>query len=358
MKMTPRKPGSYDIGSRSDKQRGNAAGSADRRRGSDHGGPGASLRRKARVRAEYAVGGDRAGRAAVGGPLVGTPVETLSTEDDGDEDFVEIILIRRPDCVAEEGASFLLEDEDGTQATFIDNRNRIDADDDLGDPVNVQVRETGVGFRVKSDRPGNDIVPINERGSDRELDTGGLKIATSTGIVCEQEEEPEEEEPGNGEGQDEESGSVLSGAENGNCSGATVVETLSGTGDQQSARFGVAGSSFRVTSEVEVTERPILYSVTVNDENGDFVTSISQEREGTNSSFVNAGAGEYFLDIISLGVDYDITVEDCREEGIMNSPGGNLPKTGGVPLSILAGCAALLLVGVSLVRVATVGRGR
>src|SRR5215218_7376793 len=104
------------------------------------------------------------------GPLAGTEVETLSTAPDPE---VETITISRTDCTFEQRASFVLQDDDGTQADFIDN-------------VNVKIRVVDGGLEVVSNDPGRDgdIVPLNERGGDKVLDTGGLVIVTSTGIGC------------------------------------------------------------------------------------------------------------------------------------------------------------------------------
>src|SRR5829696_535345 len=104
------------------------------------------------------------------GPLAGTEVETLGTAPDP---VVETIRIPRTDCTFEQRASFVLQDDDGTQADFIDN-------------VNVKIKVVDGGLEVVSNDPGRDgdIVPLNERGGDKVLDTGGLVIVTSTGIAC------------------------------------------------------------------------------------------------------------------------------------------------------------------------------
>jgi hypothetical protein len=104
------------------------------------------------------------------GPLAGTEVETRST---GQDLEVETIIIPRTDCTFEQGASFVLQDDDGTQADFIDN-------------VNVKIKLINGRLEAVSNNPGghNDIKPLNERGGDRVLDTGGLVIVTSTGIGC------------------------------------------------------------------------------------------------------------------------------------------------------------------------------
>ena len=117
------------------------------------------------------------------GPLAGTEVETLST---GPDAQVETIIIPRADCTFEQGASFVLQDDDGTQADFIDNVN-----------VRIKLREFDGGLKVVSNRDGRDadIVPLNERGGDKVLDSGGLVIVTSTGIGCEASASPPSDPP-------------------------------------------------------------------------------------------------------------------------------------------------------------------
>src|SRR5919112_4207732 len=115
------------------------------------------------------------------GPLAGTVVETRST---GQDPEVEIIIIPRTDCTFEQRASFVLQDDDGTQADFIDN-------------VNVKIKVVDGGLEVVSNDPGRDgdIVPLNERGGDKVLDTGGLVIVTSTGIGCAANNSPPSSSP-------------------------------------------------------------------------------------------------------------------------------------------------------------------
>ena len=106
------------------------------------------------------------------GPLAGTEVEVLDADQDQQ---VEVVTIPRTDCTFEEGASFVLQDEDGTQADFIDG-------------VNIVMSEVDGGLEAVSNdaAQGANIVPLNERGgSDDDLGTAGLVIVTSTDISCE-----------------------------------------------------------------------------------------------------------------------------------------------------------------------------
>src|SRR5215208_4527348 len=80
----------------------------------------------------------------------------------------------------------------------------------------------------------------------------------------------------------------------------------------QSPVFNISGESFRVTTTLETNSpRLLVFGVTVNRQGGRFVTSISRESPGTDSSIVNAGPGRFFLEISSLFTKYLVTVEDC-----------------------------------------------
>jgi hypothetical protein len=120
--------------------------------------------------------GDQAAQAQAAseqpGPLAGTEVEALDADQD---QRVEVVTIPRTDCTFEEGASFVLQDGDGTQADFIDG-------------VNIVMSEVDGGLEAVSQDAdqGANIVPLNERGgSDDDLGTTGLVIVTSTDISCE-----------------------------------------------------------------------------------------------------------------------------------------------------------------------------
>jgi LPXTG-motif cell wall-anchored protein len=112
------------------------------------------------------------------GPLAGTTVDTISTDEDGK---VEKIKILRPDCTAKEGASLVVEDDDGTQGDLIDDDN-------------VRITEIPNGLKVTSNRahPDADIKALKVRGGDKVLDNGGLTIVTSTDIEFKGDNPPPE----------------------------------------------------------------------------------------------------------------------------------------------------------------------
>jgi LPXTG-motif cell wall-anchored protein len=110
--------------------------------------------------------------------LAGTTVDTISTDEDGK---VEKIKILRPDCTAKEGASLVVEDDDGTQGDLIDDDN-------------VRITEIPNGLKVTSNRahPDADIKALKVRGGDKVLDNGGLTIVTSTDIEFKGDNPPPE----------------------------------------------------------------------------------------------------------------------------------------------------------------------
>jgi len=110
-----------------------------------------------------------------------------------------------------------------------------------------------------------------------------------------------------------------------------VVNTTSGNGNKQSPVFDVRGTSFRVTTELEATSDPglLFFSIDVNKEGGDNVTTIDRESPGTDTSIVNEGPGSFFLDILAANVKYTITVEDCTGSS-GGGGGGTPPPTDGV----------------------------
>lgn len=165
----------------------------------------------------------------------------------------------------------------------------------------------------------------------------------------------------------------------GDCPGAEEVNTTTGNGNKQSPVFNITGTSFRLTVESTATsEDPQVAGVTIfvypEGETVSYVTSFSVEEGRDDSSIVNAGPGEFYLDILAANADYTITVEDCtgtngeetnqiittqeqtRGKGpIINIPKKPLPPTGGWPVYgtvagfVLAG-AGLLGLGIAINR--------
>jgi hypothetical protein len=125
---------------------------------------------------------------------------------------------------------------------------------------------------------------------------------------------------------------VIPGPSN-ECPGAEVVNTTTGTGNQQSPPFGIEGDSFQITITVVPTSSdPDLAGVTasiINAENNQDVTSINKEASGTESSIVNAGPGRFYLDLNTANADYAVVVEDCVDSDDDDGAGGGSGSGGG-----------------------------
>jgi hypothetical protein len=179
---------------------------------------------------------------------------------------------------------------------------------------------------------------------------------------------------------------------NEDCADPQEVETVTGSGDEQSPVFDITGRSFRLTATVEPTVGSTVGStaettaettlestlgaasfadvsifVYPEGEDVDFVTSFDVEGGGTETSIVNAGPGSFYLDILAANADYEVLIEDCTGDGgdrtgrggetIMTRtiPRKPLPPTGGavvyaiVGVSVLTG-AGLLAAGIAAQR--------
>lgn len=114
-----------------------------------------------------------------------------------------------------------------------------------------------------------------------------------------------------------------SGAQSGgDCPGAQEIDSFTGNGNQSTAPFQTSSNPFRVSYETTSEDPSGFLSISVTAQGGDFsVENASQEGTGTGQTFVNEPAGSYFLEIVAVGVDYTITVENCTGGGNNNGNG-------------------------------------
>jgi hypothetical protein len=327
-------------------------------------------------------------------PLTGTPAQ--GSNPDSPSSPPDVVTITAPGCTVSEGASITLEDGDGTHALFVDGQQGIEITSTI-DQITI------VG-------PNNDYIWNHAvSSSDPGFDAAELVVVTTTNVACDGASPPPNQPPtttaptgaspsapssapvsapasdpasvpadtppsdsGSAPDSASASESILQGQNapgpDSECPGARVVNTIRGNGDKQSPVFNISGESFRVTTTLETNSpRLLVFGVTVNRQGGRFVTSISRESPGTDSSIVNAGPGRFFLDISSLFTKYLVTVEDCAgvppiephgPPGPIADPEGvvprthvqQMPRTGGPPYLALG---ALMLLGVALIA----GRG-
>lgn len=278
---------------------------------------------------------------------------------------MDLIVIPREDCTAKQGASFVLQDDDGTQADFIDN----DTDDTDGNPENVQIRNTRDGLRVTgTGEPAGNITPLLERGGDGTLDTGGLTIVTSTDIRCEDDNTPA---PNPDPDPDP---NPVPGA-----GGCTTLATLSGSDQQTSDSFSEPEGSgqFRVAYETQDADGSLKIFVTTATESNTTVLSETVEGAGSDiitGEFLDTEAGyilsatptdqQYRIVLQAVGGDDErvepvaVDTDDDDKPDVMANTipeDDELPDTGGPSLGVGVGLAlvasgAFLIGGASLMR--------
>lgn len=242
--------------------------------------------------------GQASGRDRESGPLAGASVTTRDRDGDGS---VDLFLIRREDCTARQGASLVLEDDDGTQGDFVDNRN-------------VQIRNVRGGLRAVSNPPGGNIEALAVRGGDGTLDSGGLTVVTSTGITCEDDDDG----GGSGGGASDNQYGDDDGGDGGN-----------GGGDVTGSGGDLDCDDFDSRSEAQE----------VLDEDSDDPNNLDADGDGTAcESFGYGDADDSDAD--------DGDVDDPDDVVAGTGDKGPLPDTGGFPL--LLGAAGLLLVAAAL----------
>jgi hypothetical protein len=310
-----------------------------------------------------------------------------------------VVTITAPGCTVSEGASITLEDSDSTHALFVDGQQGIEITSTIDQITMVGPNDDYIwNHAVSSSDPGFDaaeltVVTTTNIACDGGNPTQGTPEASASPVAS----SPPSSAPVSAPASDpasapagtppSDSGSAPDGAPasesilqdqnapgpDSECPGARVVNTTRGNGEKQSPVFNISGESFRVTTTLETNSpRLLVFDVTVNRQGGRFVTSISRESPGTDSSIVNAGPGRFFLDISSLFTKYLVTVEDCpgartvepivrhnRQMGPIDRPEGVVPRTsirrvpprtGGPPYLALG---TLVLLGVGLIA----GRG-
>jgi hypothetical protein len=299
-------------------------------------------------------------------PLTGTPAQ--GSNPDSPSSPPDVVTITAPGCTVSEGASITLEDGDGTHALFVDGQ--------------MEIEITSTGDQITIVGPNGDYIGNHGITSDPGFDSATLVVATTTNVACDGASPPPGEPPtataptsaspsapssapvsapasdpasapastppGDSGSAPDSAPASESNLEDQNapgpdseCPGARVVNTTRGNGIKQSPVFGISGDSFRITTTLQSnTPRALIFIADVNREGGRFVTIVSRESPGTDSSIVNADPGRFFLDINSANTDYLVTVEDCPgarpveplvrqngQVGPIDRPEGVIPRT-------------------------------
>lgn len=104
--------------------------------------------------------------------------------------------------------------------------------------------------------------------------------------------------------------------ESGQCPNPRPVNTFTGNGPQETPPFQINTTSFRVSYDAQGSSGSLEVDVVPEEEQDVAVGDPIQQRgPGSGQVFVDEGPGSYFLDIISSGLDYTLTVEECAGGG-------------------------------------------
>ncbi len=122
------------------------------------------------------------------------------------------------------------------------------------------------------------------------------------------------------------------------------VQTFTGSGIKETQPFTVTGDTWRLRYDFESTtpdQQSSAFDMSVY-KTGNTIpeTVITLERPGSDTSYVNAGAGTYYLSIGSANATWTVTVEDCSASAPPGSPNPPGASSASAPASTPASTPA------------------
>jgi hypothetical protein len=115
------------------------------------------------------------------------------------------------------------------------------------------------------------------------------------------------------------------------------VQTFTGSGIKETQPFTVTGDTWRLRYDVQSTTPDQQFSsfdMSVYKTGNTIPESvITLERPGSDTSYVNAGAGTYYLSIGSANATWTVTVEDCSASATPGSPNPKGSASSSTPAS-------------------------
>ena len=270
----------------------------------------------------------------------GQPARIVESAGDPDE-IVDRIVVPVAGCEVDAGAVLVVEDDDGTRVTLTNGQN-------------VTITSGDDAITIVGTDAGGNLTDLDQIGGNRQFGTVSEtvtgKIVRSSGIAC---------------GRDD--GEGISGGAGGpdDCDTLAVLEG----DDREAENFGFPGNGGRLRIVYSTLSPDGSIEINVGDTSRASV--VSETVTGAKSGIISADItvpGRLFASVDPSDQTYKVTFEavggddECtrpREQGgvltnaeddddIVNTPAGNLPNTGGLPISGLAGCVALLLVGTAV----------
>lgn len=115
------------------------------------------------------------------------------------------------------------------------------------------------------------------------------------------------------------------------------VQTFTGSGIKETQPFTVTGDTWRLRYDFQSTTPDQQFSsfdLSVYKTGNTIPESvITLERPGSDTSYVNAGAGTYYLSIGSANATWTVTVEDCSASATPGSPNPKGSASSSTPAS-------------------------
>jgi hypothetical protein len=115
------------------------------------------------------------------------------------------------------------------------------------------------------------------------------------------------------------------------------VQTFTGSGIKETQPFTVTGDTWRLRYDFQSTTPDQQFSsfdMSVYKTGNTIPESvITLERPGSDTSYVNAGAGTYYLSIGSANATWTVTVEDCSASATPGSPNPKGSDSSSTPAS-------------------------
>lgn len=286
--------------------------------------------------AQVAQGEVKASRAA--DPLASATAQIVETNSDA---IVNRIIVTVSGCVVGENATVTVKDSDGTPITF---RN--------GNGVTITSTQDRIVIQG-TEESGNIGDADFVGGDDPNFSPGTGTAIRSAGITCSEDADDTGTDNGTTTGDNP----TLAG-------GCTTLRLFEGD-ERESETFGIPSDS---TGRLR-----IVYS-TLNDD-GELAISVgtvqtrasglSETVRGSESGVIRGSVddeAQIAISVVPTDQDYRIVLESIGGDDECTTPKAvrgvltesipddeQLPETGGVPLSVLAGCVALLLVGTAVV---------
>jgi hypothetical protein len=116
-----------------------------------------------------------------------------------------------------------------------------------------------------------------------------------------------------------------------------TVQTFTGSGIKETQPFTVTGDTWRLRYDFESTtpdEQSSSFDMSVYKTGNTIPESvITLERPGSDTTYVQAGAGTYYLSIGSANATWTVTVEDCSASAPSGSPNPKGSASASAPAS-------------------------